>query len=439
MTSTSAQGATNRTIQPVTVLVLAICWATVISDGYDVVVFGAVVPSLLQEPGWGLTPASAGLIGSLALLGMFIGSLAVGTLTDIIGRRRTLLACLIWFSVLTALCATAPSPVVFGVLRFLAGLGLGGVLPTATALTAEYSPARLRNVVYAVMFSGFPLGGILAALLGVALIPTYGWRSLFVVAVLPLVLVVPVAWRFLPESVTFLLARGRRAEAEAVARRHRIALPVSDETREPGDPEPPRAAAVKGLFSAPYLVATLCFLATTFLCLFTIYGMNTWLPQIMRQAGYSLGGALAFLLVFNLGAIAGSLLVGTIADRLGSKPTLVGTFLLAAVAVSLLSLPLPPAWLYVLVALGGVGTLGTQTFILAFVSHHYPVWMGATALGWTLGFGRLGSVAAPPVLGVIIGSGLAFGWNFYAVGLAALIGAVLIALVPRSPIADAAE
>jgi len=159
----------------------------------------------------------------------------------------------------------------------------------------------------------------------------------------------------------------------------------------------------------------------------------------MRQAGYSLGGALAFLLVFNLGAIAGSLLVGTIADRLGSKPTLVGTFLLAAVAVSLLSLPLPPAWLYVLVALGGVGTLGTQTFILAFVSHHYPVWMGATALGWTLGFGRLGSVAAPPVLGVIIGSGLAFGWNFYAVGLAALIGAVLIALVPRSPIADAAE
>lgn len=415
----------------VTVLVLAVCWFTVIADGYDVVVYGAVLPSLLQEPSWGLTPAGAGLIGSLALIGMFIGSLTIGTLTDIIGRRWTLIGCLVWFSVFTVLCAFATSPVMFGALRFVAGLGLGGVLPTATALTAEYSPRRIRNLVYAIMFSGFPLGGILAALLGLRLIPAYGWQSMFLLAAVPLLVVAPIALRYLPESVAFLLARGRRAEAEEVARRHGLTLPPP-----PAEPVPAgrrRGTPVRELFSPAYLLATCCFLATTFVCLFMIYGLNTWLPQIMREAGYSLGGALTFLLVFNVGAIVGTIIIATAADRLGSKPVLVGTFLLAAAAVTLLSLRLPTGLLYLLVGLGGIGTIGTQAFILAYASKHYPVRMGATAMGWTLGVGRLGSVAAPPVLGLIIGSALGIEWNFYAIGLAGLVGAALVALVPRAP------
>ena len=424
---------TRPGLSRVTVLVLAVCWFTVIADGYDVVVYGAVLPSLLQEPGWGLTPAGAGLIGSLALIGMFIGSLAIGTLTDIIGRRWTLLGCLVWFSVFTVLCAFATSPLAFGALRFVAGLGLGGVLPTATALTAEYSPQRIRNLVYAIMFSGFPLGGILAALLGLRLIPAYGWQSMFLLAAVPLLVVAPVALRYLPESVAFLLARGRRAEAEEVARRHGLTLPP-----RPAEPVPAqrrRGTPVRDLFSPAYLLATACFLATSFVCLFMIYALNTWLPQIMREAGYSLGGALTFLLVFNIGAIVGTIVIATAADRLGSKPILVATFLLASAAVTLLSLRLPAGLLYLLVGLGGIGTIGTQAFILAYASKHYPVQMGATAMGWTLGVGRLGSVAAPPVLGLIIGSALGIEWNFYAIGLAGLLGAALIALVPRRPAA----
>jgi AAHS family benzoate transporter-like MFS transporter len=421
-----------RRVPPVTLLVLGICWFTVISDGYDVVVYGAVLPSLLAEPGWGLNPAGAGLIGSLALLGMFVGSLTVGMLTDVIGRRRTLIGCLVWFSVFTVACAFATSPATFGALRLVAGLGLGGVLPTASALTAEYSPRRLRNVVYAVMFSGFPLGGILAAVLGIGLLPAYGWRAMFLAAAVPLIVVVPVAVVWLPESVAYLVARGRREAAEAIARRHGLVLPEPPGPAATGD----GATPVRQLFSGRYRLATACFLGTTFLCLFMIYGLNTWLPQIMRGAGYSLGGALTFLLVFNLGSILGSVVVGTVADRLGSKPTLVGTFLLAAVTVSLLSVRLPQPVLYLLVGLGGLGTLGTQTFILAYVSKHYPARMAATALGWTLGVGRLGSVAAPPALGLIIGSGLAFGWNFFVIGLAGLLGAALIAAVPRAPAVD---
>jgi AAHS family benzoate transporter-like MFS transporter len=366
---------------------------------------------------------------------MLVGSLAVGTLTDTLGRRKTLIACLAWFSVLTGLCAIAPSPEVFGLLRFLAGLGLGGVLPTATALAGEYSDRKSRNLVYAVMLSGMPLGGIIAGFAGARLIPEFGWNVMFLLGLLPAVLVVPVAYLYLPESIAFLLARGRRAEAEKIAERWQIPLEeVQEPLRETAgtDPAAGTTSSVRRLFSHAYLRATLCFLPSTSMCLFMIYGVNTWLPEIMRRAGYPLGPAVGFLLVFNIGGVVGMLLVSLAADRLGSKPIIVGTFLLAGLSVVLLSVRMPTAALYTLVALGGVGTMGTQTFLLAYVSKHYPVRMGATAIGWTLGFGRLGSVLAPPLLGLILGSGLAFGWNFYVLAVPGILGAALITLVPRA-------
>jgi AAHS family benzoate transporter-like MFS transporter len=427
----------NANWPPVTLLVLAICGITVVADGYDVVVFGVVVPSLLREPGWGLTPPTAGLIGSLALIGMLMGSLTGGTITDTLGQRRMLIGCLAWFSAMTGLCAMAPSPDVFALLRFLAGLGLGGVLPIASALAAEYSPPRSRNLVYAIVFSGFPVGGLIAALTGIFVIPRFGWQAMLLLGLLPLLLIVPLALRFLPESIAFLLARRRNAEAETIAARWHIALDEAYlQTAGSAESRSARSgsmASLKDLFSRSHLRATACFLTVTFLCLFMIYGLNTWLPEIMRRAGHSPGSALAFLLVFNIGAVVGTVIISMAADRLGSKPIIITTFLLAGVAVILLSLRLPAAVLYSAVALGGIGTIGTQTFILAYVSKHYPVRMGATALGWTLGFGRLGSMLAPPLLGLIIGAGLTFRWNFYALALPAVLGAVLIWLVPRMP------
>ncbi|MDX2604965.1 aromatic acid/H+ symport family MFS transporter [Streptomyces caniscabiei] len=429
----------QTTWPPVTVLVLAICGLAIVADGYDVVIYGAVIPSLLHEGGWGLTPAGAGLIGSFALIGMLIGATTVGTLTDTLGRRKTLIACLTWFSVMTGLCATATSPELFGFFRFLAGLGLGGVLPTASALSGEYSHPKTRNLVFAIIFSGFPVGGIIAALVGMSVIPQYGWQAMFLLGLLPLILVVPVALKFLPESITFLRAKGRHAEAEKTARRWNIDLEEAPQEATTSAQSPSDAAGrdgmspVKALFSRDYVAATLCFLAMSCLCLFMIYGYNTWLPEIMRRAGYSSGSALGFLLMFNLGAVVGQLLISFAADRLGSKPIIVTTYLLAGAAVILLSLRLPTVVLYAAVAMGGVGAMGTQTFLLAHVSKHYPVRMGATALGWALGFGRIGSMLAPPLLGLIIWAGLAYQWNFYALAVPGLIGAVLIGLVPRAP------
>ncbi|HYU83882.1 MAG TPA: MFS transporter, partial [Kribbellaceae bacterium] len=289
-TTASADGTRSRT----GLWVVAICFVTIVFDGYDLIVYGAVVPSLLQHPTWHITPGEAGSIGSYALTGMVIGTLCVGALTDIVGRRKIMFASIVWFSLAMGATALAPSPELFGVLRFVTGLGLGGVVPTAIALTVEYAPAHRRNFNNALMFSGFSLGGVLAAVLAINLIPSHGFRTMFWIGMAPLVLVLPAAYRFLPESISFLRARGRMAEAHQLAARHGVVA-------EPAAAGRSRWSALQLLFGRRHLAATVLFGVASFFGLLLVYGLNTWLPQIMRQAGYPLGSSLRFLLVLNVG------------------------------------------------------------------------------------------------------------------------------------------
>jgi len=401
--------------------VVAICFLTIVSDGYDLIVYGSVLPSLLAEPGWDLGPAEAGAIGSYALAGMLIGALVAGAVTDAVGRRRIVLVGIAWFSLATALCALAPSPGLLGLFRFLAGLGLGGVLPSAIALTVEYAPRGRRQLYNAVMFAGYSVGGVLAAVLALALVTGHGWRIMFWIGVVPLVLVLPLAVRYLPESAGYLLARGRRAEAEALAARYGVEL----------DEPPAERAGPRVLFTPAYRTATLLFGAASFCGLLLVYGLNTWLPQIMRQAGYPLGSALQFLLVLNLGAIAGAVGASALADRFGPKPVTVSAFLAATGCLLLLSLRLDTAVLLFAVAIAGLGSVGTQILVNGYVAVHYPAAVRATALGWALGVGRAGAIVGPLFGGWVAGSGLGFEWNFYGFALPALAGLVFIALVPR--------
>jgi hypothetical protein len=201
-------------------LVTALCWAIVVFDGYDLIVYGTVLPELLHEPGWGLTPGSAGLLGSLAFVGMLVGALGAGLLADRIGRRRAILISTVWFSLFTALCAAAQNPAMFGTVRFLAGVGLGGLIPSASALASEFVRPRLRAMVATLMMSGVPIGGTAAALIGRSVIPGSGWRVMFLIALIALVMVVPLCWFRLPESAAYLRSQGRTDEAAAAEARY---------------------------------------------------------------------------------------------------------------------------------------------------------------------------------------------------------------------------
>ena len=199
-------------------LAVLVCWLLVVFDGYDLIVYGTVQSSLISETGWGLSKATAGTIGSMAFVGMMIGAIFAGRMADSWGRRRTILGCAVVFSIFTILCAFAPNAAVFGALRLLAGIGLGGLVPSANALVAELVPAKWRSTVATLMMSGVPIGGSIAALVGIQMIPAFGWESMFLVAVLALVIVVPLGLKYLPETLAPSSSAGKAAEAAAAPR-----------------------------------------------------------------------------------------------------------------------------------------------------------------------------------------------------------------------------
>jgi AAHS family benzoate transporter-like MFS transporter len=388
--------------------VAPLCWSAVALEGFDLVVLGVVLPSLLRYPDWGLTPNTASLISVVGLVGVMVGALTIGAVTDIIGRRRTMLLTVVGFSVLTLLCAFAPNPWIFGLLRFLAGIGLGGVLPVAIALVNEYAPRGRGGSATTTLMTGYHVGAVLTALLGIVVIPAMGWRPMFVIGALPALVLVPLILRFLPESAAFLRER---------------ALGV-----DPAHPGPERNP-VTILFRGGYLRATLAFWVTSFMGLLLVYGLNTWLPEIMRSAGYPLGAALALLLVLNVGAVLGLLVAGQVANRIGTRRSTIAWFTAAALFLALLSVRLPGIGVYVSVLLAGVFVFSAQVLVYAYVSQLYPAAARGTAIGAASGVGRLGAISGPLIGGALLTAGIAYPWGFYIFAAVAAIGAVAVAAV----------
>lgn len=389
------------------VLAVLVCWLLVVFDGYDLIVYGTVQSSLISETGWGLTKATAGTIGSMAFLGMMIGAIFAGRMADSWGRRRTILGCAVVFSVFTVLCAFAPNAAIFGILRLLAGIGLGGLVPSANALVAELVPTKWRSTIATLMMSGVPIGGSIAALVGIQLIPAFGWQSMFLVAVLALVIVVPLGLKYLPETLG----------SEQDSRSGKVTANTKAST------------GFSSLLRAPYLGISMLFAVATIATLFAWYGLGTWLPNLMQLAGYNLGSALTFALALNLGAVAGSVITAWAGTRFGPVPTAIAAAAVAAGALVVLVTGPPVTVVYLMLVLAGVGTHGTQCLIIAAVANHYPAHLRGTALGWALGTGRIGAVAAPQAGGLLLAAGLGVNSNFLAFAGAAAIAAVLLTAV----------
>ena len=204
------------------------CLFIVIFDGYDLAINGVTLPLLMQE--WNMTAVQAGMLASTALAGMMFGAMLFGMLADKIGRKKVILICVGLFSGFTFLGGFASNPTEFGALRFIAGLGIGGVLPNLVALTSEYAPQKLRSTLVTTMFSGYAVGGILAALLGVNLTGTYGWEIMFFIAGIPL-LFLPVIWKYLPESLTFLVKKEELKKAKEIIQKIEPESKISESTQ----------------------------------------------------------------------------------------------------------------------------------------------------------------------------------------------------------------
>ncbi|MEV0372151.1 aromatic acid/H+ symport family MFS transporter [Streptomyces sp. NPDC050636] len=419
----SSRRHTLRSVAPV----LALCWLAVFFDGMDVSVYGAVMPHMLDDPGFGLTPGAAGTIGSWTTFGMLIGSLATGTCTDWLGRRPVLVASVLLFSAGSAVCALAGSPGPFGAGRFLAGLGLGGLMPICLALVMEFAPPRRIALATGLLMTSYHVGGMLATGLGLTLAPAFGWRWVFWAGVLPAFVAAPLLLRLLPESPGVLLAKGRTAEADAIADRYGIARPVPADA--PAQGAKGRLDVIRALFHPGARWATPLLWLASFCGLLLIYGVNTWLPQMMRASGYGLTSSVSFLLVINAGAIAGMFIAGPIADRYGPIKIAVVWFLLTAAGALLLGTHLPLALTYVVVAATGVVLFSAQVMVYAAANRVYPAPERATGIGWVTGIGRTGAVVGPWLGGTLAASGNGqLGFTVFA--LAGVMGAVAVGLLP---------
>lgn len=383
-----------------------ISWFFVIFDGYDLIVYGTVQTALSHE--WGLDNAQLGAIGSTAFLGMVIGAVLVGRLSDSLGRKTAVIGSVIILSVFTLLCAFAPNPWVFGTLRLLAGIGLGGLVPSVNAMTSDLVPRNKIAAWSTVMMSGVPIGGSIAAVLAKWIVPAYeeGWRIMFLIALVPLVIGLPIALKVIPSS--------KEIEADYAARE--------------GHDEP---AGFKDLFVGSYRAISIWFAIATFVTLLAWYGLGTWLPRLMETSGYNLGAALMFTLALNLGAVLGSVTTAWAGDRFGSLQTGIVAAGVAGIALLLL-LVHPPVWMvYLILIAAGVGTHGTQILIIAAVANFYPHNLRGTALGWALGVGRLGAVLAPQLAGLLLAMGLGVGSNYIMFGGAALLSALSLLILTR--------
>ncbi|WP_413247723.1 MFS transporter [Rhodococcus sp. Z13] len=378
-------------------IAVIVCWLFVVFDGYDLIVYGNVISSLQDE--WGINASTAGTLGSLAFVGMMIGAVLAGRISDAIGRKQAVIGCVVVLSVFTTLCAVAPGPVLFGIMRLIAGIGLGGLVPTSNALAAELVPDKWRAAVATMMMSGVPIGGSIAALVGIPVIPNWGWRPMFAFALVPLLVLVPLAVKVLPKHE---------------------ALETHPDNSEGG---------FRSLLGSQFRTVSIMFAAVTVVTLLAWYGLGTWLPKLMQGEGTDLGNALTFSLALNLGAVAGSFITAWGGVRWGSVPTSIVAAFVAGVALLLLLTDPPVATVYLIFVLAGVGTHGTQALIIAAVASYYPDHLRGTALGWALGVGRIGAVAAPQIGGWLLAAGLGAHSNFVLFGVSALISSLLLTVI----------
>ncbi|WP_060482076.1 aromatic acid/H+ symport family MFS transporter [Pseudomonas sp. NBRC 111119] len=411
------------------------CSFIMLFDGYDLVIYGSVVPRLMEA--WALTPVIAGWMGSAALFGMMFGAVVVGPLADRLGRRKVIICSMGLASLralMTAFTWDAPS---FALARFVTGVGLGGAIPNIVALMNDLAPTARRSSLTTIMLSFYSIGAMISALVAMLIIPRYGWEATFIIGGLPL-LCLPWLARQLPESLHYLLEKDpagasrllTRIDPQVTSSQVSFEAPVRTSS----------AAPLSRLFVEGRGVGTVFLWLGFGMCMLMVYGLNTWLPKIMVAGGFELGSSLMFLVTLNIGATIGALGGGWLADRWGCKPTLMLFFLLAVVSLCILGVKPGPVLLNIMLLIAGATTIGTLAVMHAFAAQQYPSEIRATGVSWCSAIGRFGGVAGPTLGGVMMSMNLPLQLNFIlcaAPGAVAIFAIAMIrkrrAAVPAAP------
>ena len=406
---------------------IVLCGLVIVCDGFDTQSMGILVPSIAQE--FGIELGAFRLAVSAALIGLMLGAMAAGPIADRWGRKSAIVLSVLVFGVMSLLTARATSLNELVVLRFLTGLGLGGAMPNAVSLAAEYAPKRLQPMFVAAIFVGMASGSVVAPAIGSVLMPVWGWRSVFVAGgVLPLVVAVLLI-AVLPESLRFLaVVGGNRERMAAIVRR--IAPEAADLPLAP----PPASERVEGmplrhLFTEGRAAGTVLLWIPFFMNLLILYFIVNWLPSLLSDAGMPNSAGLTAVFAFGIGGIIGTLLQGPLMRAFGVYPPMAVEFVVSIALVVLVAQIFASFELMIAVTfMLGISVQAAQAGLNVLAAMYYPTAMRSTGVGWALGIGRVGAIVGPLIGGQMLLMHWAPREIFLAGAVPALIAAATVIL-----------
>lgn len=383
-----------------------LCWLTVLIEGYDLVALGAGSLALENSP-LDVTPERLTIIATVSLVGVMLGAAFLTPLADKVGRRRVLIAAVASFSVFTIVLPLSPNFEVFSVLRLFAGLGLGACMPIALTVASESRPPERRARASTTTMTGYHAGAVFASLFALA----FGdaWEALFIIGGAIGIALAATMWAKLPETLDI----------------------GTDSAGDTGVED--SSVGILDLLRGEYRRPTIAVWVATFMGLLLVYGLNTWLPKLMKTAGYDVSTSLTLLFVLNAGGICGMLLAGKMGDTRGISRTTIAWFGIGGALLAALSIRMSNAVaLDVVIFLTGVFVFSAQVLVYAYIAQEYPEAIRASALGIASGFGRVGAIVGPLITGVLVTAQIAYPWGFYFFAGAAVLGLLAMALAPRS-------
>ena len=410
-------------------LVIVLCMSFNMLDGFDITAMAIVASAVASE--LSLTADKLGWIFSFALAGMMAGAMILGPVSDLIGRRRLIIASIALVGASVLLTAYADSLQEFIVLRFVSGLGAGAMLASQATLAAEYSPERYRALSVALVTSGYPLGAMCTSLVADLVMPGFGWRGMFWAGGAVTLAMTIVAWMLIPESLKFLV--GRRPPG-ALRSANRILAKLGKPALDalPDAMAGPRAgrrgfvATLVLLIAPAHRRVTVTLWTTFFLCFATLYFLMSWIPKLMTDAGYSeTVGRDAFFL-FNFGGVLGIYLLGALSTRFKLTDIIFGLLALSAIGMVIFALvPAEKSLLLLLIFVVGLCQQGGFTGLYSAAAKAYPTEIRSTGIGWCIGLGRSGAVIGPAVAGYLIYFGFDMSANFIVFAVPMAVGGVI--------------
>jgi AAHS family 4-hydroxybenzoate transporter-like MFS transporter len=398
---------------------IALCTAIMFVEGMNAQLAGYVAPDLREA--WKLTPSELGTFFSSVLFGLMLGGLFVAPLADRVGRRPILIGCVTLFGICSIASAFSTSIVMLDGFRFVTGLGLGGAMPNAIAMTAEYSPERRRSTMVAVVMTGFILGSVAVGLISAELVPLWGWPSVFVAGGVLALLIVPVVMIALPESVRFLALRDSgRAAATQLLKRLAPDLEVDANTRLIVEEHSASGVSVMTLFRDGRAYTTALLWLIYFMSLLNLYLIASWLTVHVREEGIAVGTAIIIGTMFQVGGVFGAVF-GWMIDKSGPSRAIFIAYLVGAVAIACIGLAEANlVMLNLSVFAAGFGIIGGQTAANALAAISYPTRVRSTGVGWAVGIGRAGSIVGPGLAGILVEAGISTQNIFYLAIIPAL-------------------